>query len=86
MIISFYSLKVIIFFNLFSAFFKKIAGQTYFPRFLSYKEKLCSAKKETFYGGGLLFRLIKPVSETNLSNGLVTVKRASLKEYECIVL
>jgi hypothetical protein len=79
MIISFYSLKVIIFLDFFSAFFKKLAEQTYPSRFLSCKEKLCSAKKEeTFYGGGLLPRLINPVSETNLSNGLVTVKRASL--------
>jgi hypothetical protein len=48
MIISFYSLKNITFFNLFSAFFKKLAEQTYLSRFLSCKEKLCSAKKRDF--------------------------------------
>jgi hypothetical protein len=58
-IIFFYSLKNITFFNLFPAFFKKLAEQTYLSRFLTCKEKLCSAKKkETFYGGGRLFRLI----------------------------
>jgi len=45
MIISFHSLKVTIFFDFLSAFFKKIAGQTYLPRFLTCKEKLCFAKK-----------------------------------------
>jgi hypothetical protein len=39
MIISFNSLKVIIFFDLISCFFKKAAKQTYLSRFLSYKEK-----------------------------------------------
>jgi len=70
-IIIFYSFKNITFFNLFSAFFKKLAEQTYLSRFLSCKEKLCSAKKETFYGGCLLSRLINPVSETNRSNGFI---------------
>jgi hypothetical protein len=79
-IISFYSLKVIIFFDLLLAFFKKIAEQTYLSRFLSCKEKLCSAKKETFYGGGLLFRLINPVSETNFP------EERQLKESRAILI
>jgi hypothetical protein len=44
-VVSFNSLKVIIFFDLLPAFFKKVAKQTYLSRFLSYKEEFVVQQK-----------------------------------------
>jgi hypothetical protein len=49
MTISFYSLKAIIFFDFLTAFFKKLAGQTYLPQFLRCKGKFCSAPKKRLF-------------------------------------